>query len=83
MFFRKKFIYPKRFNLVHTTLNKIRERILKMPDLFFLKRDLTGSMGLLRHFQTDIVNTVLDELVNYEFLRQGRKFESKTKKNLF
>ncbi len=80
MFFRKKFIHHKTFNLVHTTLNKIRERILQIPDLFFLKRDLTGSMGLLRHYQTDIVNTVLDEFINYEFLRQGRKFQSKTKK---
>ena len=62
--------------LVHSTMNTIRERIFKMPQLIFLKRDLTGPMGLLRHFPTDMVNTVLDELVNYELIRKGREFWS-------
>jgi len=44
-----------------------------MSQLFFLKRDLTGSMGLLRHFPTELVNTVIDELLNYQLIRQGRK----------
>jgi len=44
-----------------------------MPQLFFLKRDLTGPMGLLRHFPSDLVNNVIDELTKYELIRQGRK----------
>ncbi|CAF4422519.1 unnamed protein product, partial [Adineta steineri] len=28
-------------------------------------------MGLLRHFSSEMVNTVLDELTNYELIRQG------------
>lgn len=44
-----------------------------MPQLFFIKRDLTGSMGLLRHYPTDLVNNVLDELISYELIRQGRE----------
>ncbi|CAF3129255.1 unnamed protein product [Rotaria sp. Silwood2] len=42
-----------------------------MPQLIFLKRDLTGPMGLLRHFPTDLVNSALNELANYELIRQG------------
>lgn len=45
-----------------------------MPQLIFLKRDLTGPMGLLRHFPTDLVNSILNELVNCELLRQGREY---------
>ena len=60
--------------LVHSTMNAIRERIFKMLQLIFLKRDLAGPMGLLRHFPTDMVNTVLDELANYELIRKGREF---------
>jgi hypothetical protein len=45
-----------------------------MEQLYFLKRDLTGPMGLLRHFPTDLVNTVLNELLQYELIRQGRKY---------
>jgi hypothetical protein len=60
--------------LVHSTTNKIRQRIFQMPQLFFLKRDLTGSMGLLRHYPTDMVNTVIDELINYQLIRQGCEF---------
>ncbi|CAM4827034.1 unnamed protein product [Rotaria magnacalcarata] len=56
---------------IHSTTNKIRKHIFNMPQLFFLKRDLTGSMGLLRHFPLDIVNTVMDELINYQLIRQG------------
>ncbi|CAF4932540.1 unnamed protein product, partial [Rotaria sp. Silwood2] len=56
---------------LHSTTNKIRERIFQMPQLFFLKRDLTGSMGLLRHFSTDMVNIIIDELIKYQLLRQG------------
>ena len=44
-----------------------------MPQLIFHKRDLTGPMGLLRHFPTDLVNSALTELANYELIRQGRK----------
>jgi hypothetical protein len=58
-------------NLVHSTINKIRERILNIPQLFFIKRDLTGAMDLLRHYPTDMVNSVLDELTKYELIRQG------------
>ncbi|CAF3932869.1 unnamed protein product [Rotaria sp. Silwood1] len=58
---------------LHSTTNKIRERILQIPHLFFLKRDLTGSMGLLRHFSTDMVNTIIDEFTKYQLLRQGRE----------
>ncbi|CAF1292339.1 unnamed protein product [Rotaria sordida] len=43
-----------------------------MSQVFFIKRDLTGSMGLLRHYPTDLVNNVLGELINYELVRQGR-----------
>ncbi|CAF4051774.1 unnamed protein product, partial [Rotaria sordida] len=57
---------------LYSTTNKIRERILQMPQLFFVKRDLTGSMGLLRHFSTDMINTIIDELTKYRLLRQGR-----------
>ncbi|CAF4582486.1 unnamed protein product, partial [Rotaria magnacalcarata] len=56
---------------IHSTTNKIRKHIFNMQQLFFLKRDLTGSMGLLRHFPLDIVNTVMDELINYQLIRQG------------
>ena len=55
-------------------MNKIRQRILSLPNLFFLKGDLTGTMGLLRHFATDMVNTVLDELIKYELIRLGREY---------
>ncbi|CAF2942055.1 unnamed protein product [Rotaria sp. Silwood2] len=58
-------------DLVHSTVPTIRQRIIQMPQLFFLKRELTGSMGLLRHFPTDLVNTVIDELVNYQLIRRG------------
>jgi hypothetical protein len=58
-------------------MNTIQERIFQMPQLFFLKRDLTGPMGLLRHFPTDIVNTALDELAEIELIREGRKYPSK------
>lgn len=58
--------------LVHTSMNTIRERIIRFPQLFFLKRDLTGNMGMLRHFPSEMVNTVLKELISYELLRQGR-----------
>ncbi|CAF5210098.1 unnamed protein product, partial [Rotaria magnacalcarata] len=61
---------------IHSTTNKIRKHIFNMPQLFFLKRDLTGSMGLLRHFPLDIVNTVMDELINYQLIRQGREYLS-------
>ena len=47
-----------------------------MPELIFLKRDLTGPMGLLRRFRTDLVNRVLNELTQNEFIRQGRKYFS-------
>lgn len=30
-------------------------------------------MGLLRHYPTDIVNSVIDELINHQLIRQGRK----------
>ncbi|CAF4281668.1 unnamed protein product, partial [Adineta steineri] len=56
-----------------STVNTIRQRIIQMPQLIFLKRDLTGPMGLLRHFPTDLVNSVLNELSSYELIRQGRK----------
>ncbi|CAF4938783.1 unnamed protein product [Rotaria sp. Silwood1] len=56
---------------LHSTTNKIRECILQIPHLFFLKRDLTGSIGLLRHFSTDMVNTIIDEFIKYQLLRQG------------
>ncbi|CAF1086183.1 unnamed protein product, partial [Rotaria sordida] len=56
---------------IHSNINTIRERIIRFPQLFFLKRDLTGSMGLLRHYPSEIVNTVLDELICYELIRQG------------
>ncbi|CAF2961565.1 unnamed protein product [Rotaria sp. Silwood2] len=55
---------------IHSTINKIREAIFQMP-LFFIKRDLTGTMGLLRRFPTDMVNSVFDEFINYELIRQG------------
>jgi len=61
-------------NLVHSTMNTIRERIFQMTQLFFLKRDLTGSMGLLRHFSTDMVNSVIEELTSCELIRQGREY---------
>ncbi|CAF1686737.1 unnamed protein product, partial [Adineta ricciae] len=35
---------------IHTNMNTIRERIFRFPQLFFLKSDLTGNMGLLRHY---------------------------------
>ncbi|CAF4568674.1 unnamed protein product [Rotaria sp. Silwood2] len=57
---------------IHSTMINIRQRIFQYPQLFFVKRDLTGSMGLLRHFSTDMVNTVIDELVNYELIRRGQ-----------
>ncbi|CAF1253382.1 unnamed protein product [Adineta ricciae] len=56
---------------IHTNMNTIRERIFRFPQLFFLKSDLTGNMGLLRHYPSEMVNTVLKELVSYELLRQG------------
>ncbi|CAF4122533.1 unnamed protein product [Adineta steineri] len=56
-----------------STINTIRQRIIQMPQLIFLKRDLTEPMGLLRHFPTDLVNSVLNELSSYELSRQGRK----------
>lgn len=61
---------------VQTTLNTIREHIFTISQLFFLKRDLTGPMGVLRRFPTDIVNIALDELINYGFIKKGRKLES-------
>jgi hypothetical protein len=63
----------KNVNLVQSTINKIRERIINIPSLFFVKRDLTGPMGLLRHYPTDMVNTVLDQLISHELIRQGCK----------
>ncbi|CAF4104176.1 unnamed protein product [Rotaria magnacalcarata] len=56
---------------IQTSLNTIREYIFEINQLFFLKRDLTGPMGVLRRFPTDLVNTALDELINYEFIRKG------------
>ncbi|CAF2073356.1 unnamed protein product [Rotaria magnacalcarata] len=56
---------------IQSTINNIQQRIIQMPQLIFLKRDLTGPMGLLRHFPTDLVNSVLTELVNCELIRQG------------
>ncbi|CAF4134544.1 unnamed protein product [Rotaria sordida] len=56
---------------IHSTITTIRQRIIQMPQLFFLKRELTGSMGLLRHFPSDLVSTVIDELINYQLIRQG------------
>ncbi|CAF5044586.1 unnamed protein product, partial [Rotaria magnacalcarata] len=58
---------------IQTSLNTIREYIFEINQLFFLKRDLTGPMGVLRRFPTDLVNTALDELINYEFIRKGCK----------
>jgi hypothetical protein len=55
-------------------MNTIRERIFQMPQLIFVKRDLTGPMGLLRHFPTDMVNSALNELTEYELIRQGREY---------
>ena len=66
-------IILKIINLVQSTINKIRERIINIPSLFFVKRDLTGPMGLLRHFPTDMVNTVLDQLISNELIKQGCK----------
>jgi len=66
----------KKIDLVHSTMNTIRERIFQMSQLFFLKRDLTGSMGLLRHFPTDMVNSVIEELTNCQLIRQGREYLS-------
>ena len=60
------------FFQVSSTSKTIRQRILNQPKLFFLKRDLTGPMGLVRHFPSESVNLVLDELINYELIRQGR-----------
>lgn len=68
--------FSKKINLVQSTINTIRQRIIQMPQLIFLKRDLTGPMGLLRHFPTDLVNSGLNELTNYELIRQGRKHSS-------
>ena len=62
-----------KIDLVHSTANRIRERIFLMPQLVFLKRELTGTMSLLRHFPIDMINTVLDELIKSEFIRQGRE----------
>ncbi|CAF3978277.1 unnamed protein product, partial [Rotaria sordida] len=56
---------------IHSTITTIRQRIIQMSQLFFLKRELTGSMGLLRHFPSDLVSTVIDELINYQLIRQG------------
>ncbi|CAF3345808.1 unnamed protein product, partial [Rotaria socialis] len=56
---------------IQSTINNIRQRIIEMPQLIFHKRDLTGPMGLLRHFPTDLVNSALTELANYELIRQG------------
>ena len=44
-----------------------------MPQLFFLKRNLTGSMDLLRHFSTNMVNTIIEELTKYQLIPQGRE----------
>lgn len=63
-------------NLVRSTILKIRQHILQIPQLFYLKRDLTGSMGLLRHFPTDLVNRVIDELINYQLVRQGSTYSN-------
>lgn len=57
---------------VSSASRTIRQRILNQPKLFFLKRDLTGPMGLVRHFPSESVNLVLDELISYELIRQGR-----------
>ncbi|CAF4822880.1 unnamed protein product [Rotaria sp. Silwood1] len=56
---------------LHSTTKQIRKIILNMPQLFFKKRDLTGPMGLLRHHATDMVNIVIDELIEYQLIRQG------------
>ncbi|CAF3450604.1 unnamed protein product [Rotaria socialis] len=56
---------------IQSTINNIQQRIIQMPQLIFLKRDLTGPMGLLRHFPTDLVNSVVTELINCELIRQG------------
>ncbi|CAF4477578.1 unnamed protein product, partial [Rotaria magnacalcarata] len=32
---------------IQSTINNIQQRIIQMPQLIFLKRDLTGPMGLL------------------------------------
>ena len=64
--------------LVHSTMNMTHERIFRMTQLIFLKRDLTRPINILQHFSTDIVNTILDELGNYELIRKGREFSSIT-----
>lgn len=51
----------------------IRDQILRLPQLFFLKRDLTGPMGPVRHYSSDSVNLILSELTKAELIRQGRK----------
>ena len=61
------------FLSVSSASKTIRERILQKPELFFLKRDLTGPSGSVRHFSTESVDLVLDELINYELIRRGRK----------
>ena len=60
-------------NLVQSHPKKIRDEIIRLPHLFFLRRDLIGTNGALRHFKIDIVNMVLDELIKYELIRQGRE----------
>ncbi|CAF1510706.1 unnamed protein product, partial [Rotaria sp. Silwood1] len=63
---------------LHSTTKQIRKIILNMPQLFFKKRDLTGPMGLLRHHATDMVNIVIDELIEYQLIRQGRSISNET-----
>ena len=60
----------KKYLIVHSTITSIQQRIFRMSQLFFIKRDLTRFIGLLRHYPTDTVNNVLDELINYELIRQ-------------
>ncbi|CAF3230326.1 unnamed protein product [Rotaria sp. Silwood2] len=63
---------------LHSTTKQIHQIVFNMPQLFFKKRDLTGPMGLLRHHATDMVNIVIDELIEYELIRQGRSISNET-----
>ena len=52
-----------RLIIVESNIKTIRSRILLMSQLFFVKRDLTGPMGIVRHYRADIVNSAINELV--------------------
>lgn len=42
-----------------------------MTQLFFLKRDLTGPNGTVRHYRVDLINNVIEELIQHQLLHHG------------